>query len=418
MSEGGVQIAEAAQKGDEIALAPPAPRPVVEVELRPLAIPSEFGPASQLEPEPRLSSFFRRHLLFIAVFVLPVAMAAVYLFLIATPRYASDARFIVRSTAPSTADTLQMALQSGGATMAVDDSYAVNVYLTSRDVLDRLVKNDNLREILARPEGDFLSRFPTSWLPDNNEFLYRRFQWMVSANLDELTNISTVEVNAFRPEDAHSLTVALLGYAEDIINQLNERSYQDALKTSDHFVALAQADVNSIAEQLRDYRNSSGMVDPNLEADSSLKLVETLAGQLAETEATIAQTIALTPNSPALNSLRERARSYRDQIEARRLEIAGASASTANKLKTYEQLVMRRELAAKTLEGALASRDKARQDAASQHLYIQLITQPSMPNAFARYPRVFFDMLTTIALAFMSYYVLRSLLKIASEHRP
>ena len=78
-------------------------------------------------------------------------------------------------------------------------------YLTSRDVVDLLAKNNELRAILTRPGADFLFRYPTFWLPDDNEFLYQRFQWMASAYVDPVTSISTIEVNAFAPEDAQTL---------------------------------------------------------------------------------------------------------------------------------------------------------------------------------------------------------------------
>src|SRR5208283_4673693 len=126
---------------------------------------------------------------------------------------------------------------------------------------DQLAKIDNLREILSRPEGDFVFRYPTFWLPDDNEFLYQRFQWMADATVDSVTNISTIEVNAFRPEDAQALVKAMLGYAEAMVNQMNIRAYEDELAATNRFVAEAQKEVDAVEAELKAYRSASGSLD-------------------------------------------------------------------------------------------------------------------------------------------------------------
>jgi len=391
---------------------------VAEVQLKPLAIPGQL-PLSPTEAiaQPAVG-FWGRHRLFIGVVVLPMLIAAVYLIATAAPRYTSSASFIVRSTAQQSQDPLATIAQQSGATMVSDETYAVNDYLTSRDVVDLLVKNNELRAILTRPRADFLFRYPTFWLPDDNEFLYRRFQWMASAYVDPVTNISTIEVNAFAPEDAQTLTRAMIGYAEALVNRMNARAYQDALAMANYFVAEAQKDVDKIGTELQKFRNVSGSIDPNLVSQSKLKVIEGLSTQLAQFEATIAQQASVTPSSPTLTGLRAQAQSYRAEIEKRKLEIAGSTGSEASKLDTYEQLTLRRDLAAKALEAAAAQRDQARQDAERQHLYIQMITQPNLSRDFARYPRVTLDLFVLLALCLAMFQLLRKAGEVAAEHRP
>jgi capsular polysaccharide transport system permease protein len=309
-------------------------------------------------------------------------------------------------------------VQQTGETIASDETYAVNAYLTSRDIVDLLAKNNNLRAILGRPGADFLFRYPTFWLPDDKEFLYRRFQWMGRADVDPVTGISTIEVNAFTPEDAQTLTRGMIGYAEALVNRMNDRAYQDSLAMANVFVAEAQKEVDEIEAQLQKFRNLSGSIDPKLVSESKLKVIGGLSTQLAQIEATIAQQAAVTPTSPALTGLRAQAQSYRGEIEKRKLEIAGSVGSEATKLETYEQLTLRRELAAKALAAAAAQRDQARQDAERQHLYIQMITQPNLSSDFARYPRVTLDLFALLAICLAVFQLLRRVGEVAAEHRP
>jgi capsular polysaccharide transport system permease protein len=390
---------------------------VAEVELKPLAIPRQLPLPRGAELAEPAVGFWGRHRLFIMTVVLPMTIGAIFLLLVATPRYSSTASFVVKSTKDQS--TLSSLAQDAIGTPFISaETYAVSAYLTSRDIVDRLAENDNLRAILSRPEGDFVFRYPTFWLPNNNEFLYQRFQWMATAYVDDTTGISTIEMNAFTAEDAQILAQAALGYAEALVNRMNERMYQDQLASTEHFVAEAQKDVDAIEAELTAFRNVSGSVDPNLVAQSKLKVIQGLSAQLAQVEATIAQQVVLAPTSPTLHALRAQAQSYGDEIEKRKLEIAGASGSEAIKLQTYDQLTLRRSIAAAALSDAVIQRDQARQAAEQQHLYIQVIAQPNIARDYARYPRTSLDLLALLAICLAVFQVLRKLRDFAAEHHP
>ena len=153
---------------------------------------------------------------------------------------------------------------------------------------------------------------------------------MVSVNVDPITTISTIEVNAFRPQDARALVTAMLEYAEELVNQMNKRSYDNGLADANCLAAEAQEEVDAVETELKAYRNSSASIDPNAVAQSKLKVIEGLSTQLAQIQAMIAQQTALTPTSPNLAPLRAQAQSYRAEIDKRKLEIAGSSGSEAN----------------------------------------------------------------------------------------
>jgi hypothetical protein len=113
---------------DEAQLTPlPAPITPVEVELRPLARrPESDAPASQ-----RSQTNSRRRggggLLFCATVGFPVALGCLYLFVLATPRYASEASYIVRSaSAGASGEGVSSLMQTRGVSRTVDETFAVN----------------------------------------------------------------------------------------------------------------------------------------------------------------------------------------------------------------------------------------------------------------------------------------------------
>jgi len=365
-------------------------------------------------------SFWRRHRLFTATVVLPVAIVGYFLTFVASPRYGSTASFIVRSIDRSiAAQEAESSLANGLATtIASDETYAIVAYLQSRDVVDQLARFDSLREMLNRPQGDFVTRYPTFWLPDNKEFLYWRFQWMVSTNVDPETGIGTIEASAFTPEDAQGLIQAMLRHAEALVNRMNERYYQTQTASAERFVAQAEKRVEAVEAELKDFRNHTGSLDPNLVAKSELDVIQGLSAQLAQVEASIAQQVKLAPAAPSLAGLRAQARSYRDEIDKIRLSIAGGANSEAEKLHVYDQLTLRRDLAIQALSDAMAQLELARSDAERQHLYVQVITRPRLERDWARYPKVTFGLAALLAICLGVFLVLRKLRDIALEHRP
>ena len=101
---------------------------------------------------------------------------------------------------------------------------------------------------------------------------------MVDAQVDPITSISTIEVNAFTADDARAIASAMLGYAEALVNQMNERAYKDGLAERRPFRGRGpQRALDAIEDELQAYRNASGSVDPNVVAQSKLKVIEGLS---------------------------------------------------------------------------------------------------------------------------------------------
>ena len=386
-----------------------------EIELRPLKSSGELVPLETETPAPHREFFVRRNALLLATFVLPVAAAAVYLFLIASDRYVAEAKFVIRSASSNGYESIASMVSSQGSSRATDETYAVNEYIMSRDAMDRLLAEKRVGDALSRPEADFINRFPNFYSRNNKEEMFRVYKRMVSAYVDGGTSISNLEVVAFRAADARDIATALLGYAEDLINRLNDRAHQDALAYTNAIVERARRDLSDIQTRLTAYRNSSGMVDTTRELASALDAIARMAAEVAQIEATIAQQQALTPSSPATSSLREKAQSYRDEMSCEKLLIVGRDSSMATKLGAFEQLVLEREIAAKALASAENNRDRTRQEAEQQHLYLQVIVAPNMPDQ-AKYPRRFLYFFATGLTAFAVYLSCRAFVDSAMEH--
>ncbi|OYX86353.1 MAG: hypothetical protein B7Y75_03285 [Azorhizobium sp. 35-67-5] len=385
------------------------------IELIPVVPEPGSSISDPEEPSAPPMPLWRRYGLFLGFFVLPVFLAVVYFGLIASDIFISEATFLVRSSSRSGGSNLSMMLQSESMSRAADETYAVAEYMLSRDAANELAKSANLKAIMARDEADVFSRYPSIIGKDTQEQFYRAYHRMVDVVTDGGSGISTLTVRAYRPDDASQLAQALLGITEKFVNRLNVRSNEDAVKFSESMVKEAQARLADVETRLADYRNTQLVVDPEKESTQSLAMLGKMATEISRLEATLSQQRAMTPDSPANAPLTERIAAYRAEMLKQRNAVVGGSDSIASKLQGYELLVVERELAAKALAAATTFLESARQEAQSQRIYLQTISEPNVPDQ-ALQPKRLLNILAVMIMALCAYWIVRSLVANTMEH--
>ncbi len=393
-----------------------APVLIEDIELTPLEIEGALVPFDDRElPSPKPKLLWRRWYDFPLLVLLPVAVASVYLFLIASDRYVSEMKYVVRSGGGPGMSGVESLVQSQGLSRAPDETYVVNEYVKSRDIVRLLADHNNLRDILNRPEADSISRFPNLYSPDDFEHLYKHFQHVIDVSLDETSGITTLRAFAYRPDDAQNIATAVLNYAEALINVLNDRAHDDAMRYAQMIVDKARDKTAEVEANLTVFRNTHGTVNPAQESLAELDLIGRMSEEQAQIEATLSRQIALTPSNPGIESLKQKIQSYKDEIAKLRSRVVGTSTSTATALSGFESLVLERELAAKSLEAAIVNFETARQEAQQKHSYIETFAQPSLPD-IAQYPRRFLDLFVVTIVAVGVWLIVRSLRISASEY--
>jgi len=338
--------------------------------------------------------------LFLLLVILPVAGTATYLFGLAADRFESEAVFVVRNPEQSSASSLGIGAKKDmfaapAIPLASDDSFAVQEFLVSRDAMRLAGKELDLRHILAGPPGDLLWRFPSIFGDDSDEALYRSYLRHVQVYYDFNTNISTLSVQAFSPADAQQLAAVLLNLAEDLVNRLNQRGRQDALRAAALDVAQARDAADHAIEQMRAFRAREKLVDPNGSAIVLTKVLVTLMGELIDTRAQIDIIRTTAFRSPQLVPLQAKAASLQKQIDSEKAGIGYGDAGLASQIAEYEHLALNSEFADQALMAALAQQERAREETERKHVYLDRIATPAAPDE-AYYPWRFVDLLVVV----------------------
>lgn len=362
------------------------------------------GPLKGLEgpDKPDQRWWARLPLGFLLIVVLPTAVAMIYYLLIASPLYVSEARFVVRSPNQQQPSNLGMALQGVGIQSAMNDSFAVHEYVTSRDGLSYVQNAVDVRSKISRPDADFWTRYPRLGEDSSLEGLFKGYKRFVTVGYEGRTGISTLRVKAFNGKDAQAIANALLSGGEALVNRLNERAARDAVQEAELAEQEAQAELVLVRQRLTSFRNAQGYIDPELSARESSAVSSELLVAIAQLKAERDQLQAGAPQSPQLASLNGRITALERQLSAERARMVGAAGSLASSVANYQQLLVEQEIADKRLAQSTAAVISARNDARRQNLYLERIVNPNLPDQ-PTLPRRWFGIFSVLLSSLLAY---------------
>jgi capsular polysaccharide transport system permease protein len=202
----------------------------------------------------------------------------------------------------------------------------------------------------------------------------------VKAVADPDTGIITVKAQAFRAADAQAISKQLLSQAEALVNTMNGRLEADTVRSTESAVDEASKAVVATHDAVTRFRDAEAVVDPSQNALAQLTTISDLSEQVDRVLAQISERAKLAPASPSAIALRAQADALTAQINAEEKALAGSHSAVADKVSAYERLILLRNLADKSLEAATASLTSARADARRQHVFVELIAAPNLPD--------------------------------------
>lgn len=349
---------------------------------------------------------------FTVVVVVPVFFAVLYNFVIAADRYASTASYVVREA--QTSKGVLSLIGKTGVTRSDDNSYAVAEYIQSRDAVAQLDSDGTLNRVFGVDGADMFSRFPSLISGNTKEGLYEHFRRFVDVEFKTSTGISTIEVQAFTPEDARLLTDKLLQAAEYLVNQLNERAQSDSVTFAQGMVETTTQQLQEIQRQLTDFRNKENVIDPGEEVTMVSRLMTATMGEIAKIDTQLTVLLSSTPQSPTIGQLQLRREALQQQLHERRLDLAGRDGSLSEKIEAFERISVKRELAEKTLLNAVVALASAQQASETSRIYLERIVEPNTPDR-SSYPTRIFNVLLVAGVCFALFWIIRSMANLMME---
>ncbi|WP_068089333.1 hypothetical protein [Polycladidibacter stylochi] len=350
---------------------------------------------------------------FIVVFVIPTLLSITYYSFIASERYATTIGFSIRGIKTSMGlDGLGAitGLASSGSTRS--DSYIVLEYLKSRELVEKLDQQLDLRSAYSQQDIDSLSRMdPDATIEEFADY----WQSRIDINYDPTSGIIDITVQAFSAPMAKKIAEGIVVASQNLINDLSASAREDSLKFALKEVTLQEQRLKKIHETIRRFREKMQTVDLSATAALDMELIAKLEAKMIGLNTKISlQEKALDKNAPSLVALKREANALANEIEVRKSDISGkrhtaqANGSLTSNLVQFENYEVEKKLVQRAYASALNSLEQARRDADREQRYLAVHLSPREPE-LAEYPKRFRNSLIA-AFIFFSVWGIGSLL--------
>ena len=342
-----------------------------------------------------------RALSFIALVLIPTAVAAAYYFAVAADQYVAEFRFTLNTSDPPRLDALSLLVGTATQSPAALEAQVLVQYMSSRAIIDDIDRSLDIRKLFTPPTADWWARLPHS---ASIEQLVHYWKGQVDPFYDPANGTVTVRLRAFTPLDAMRLSQAVVTADENLVNDLSLRARRDLLQHAEADVAQTESRLKSVLGEIRAFRDREGLLDPEKAADATSVLTTRLRDEQikASAELTTLKTY-MRDDAPTVKILKARIRSLDAQRRSLAHEMTNPNGADPNTLShalgSYEQLESDRKFAEAAYQHALAGLDQARANADRQHVFIASFVPPSLPEE-SLYPRRWHALGTVALIAF------------------
>ncbi|WP_395002727.1 capsule biosynthesis protein [Cypionkella sp.] len=341
------------------------------------------------------------------VFVgLPTLLAGIYYYTIATPLYASHTEFVIQQAESSS--TGLGSLIKGSAFATSQDSIAVQGYLQSQDAMARLDADIGFRAHFSDPKIDPIQRIEPE---ASNTALYKLYRRNVKISYDPSEGLIKMEVIAADPQTSVKFSKALIGYAEEQVDQLTARLRGDQMKGALEAYQDAEQKLTDANMKVIELQEKNKVVSSETEIGLVTSQIGALESQLTQEQLSIAQMESnATPNKARMDPIKRRIVTLEDQIAQMRSKLTESSASGQSLARVQsELLIAQADVGTRQilLSTALTAMEAARNEANRQTRYLSLAVSPIAPDE-PTYPLAFENTLV-VMLIFIGIYLMISM---------
>lgn len=340
--------------------------------------------------------------------LLPTFLAGFYYYTIATPLYATKTEFVIQQAMPPQPTGSSMGGLMNTPMANMQDSITVQGYLQSRDAMLRLDQDIGFRSVFSDPSIDPIQRLE----PDaTNEAAYKIYQRNVRVSYDPTEGIIRMEVIAPDAQTSVRFSEALIGYAEEQVDQLTQRLREDAMKGARESYTEAEAALLDARQRAVELQERFKVLSSDAEVSLITNQIGALEGEITADRLSLAQMESnASPNQSRVEPLKRRIATMEAEVAALRAKLVEEDGSGQSLARVQSELAVA-EADAETrqmmLAQALQSMETARIEANRQARYISLSVAPVAPDE-AAYPRAF-ENTVVAALIFAGIYLILSM---------
>lgn len=345
----------------------------------------------------------------LAFFVLlPAVLVGWYFYNMATPMYATNSEFGVQ-TAESSAGAGGLGSLFQGTSMAnQQDSITVQSFLASRAAMLRLDEQHGFKAHFSQDHIDPIQRLDAD---ATNEEAFALYSKKVKISYDPTEGILRMEVIAADPQTSQQFSEALIGFAEDQVDQQTQRLREDQMAGARaSYEAAEQRRAEALAEWLA-IQEKVEIIDPTAETAALLQQISTLESERQRLQLSLQERLNVRrPNQAQVDALRGQITNIDSLISDIRNQMTSGAGNGNSLATTNTELRLAEEnytFQTLLVQQALTQMETAQIEANRQVRYISLGVEPVAPDE-ATYPKAFENTLLAF-LIFSGIYLMVSL---------
>ncbi len=368
----------------------------------------------------QIRSFSQRRPQFVAFMSIPLALAFIYYFTIASERYVSQAKFDIRQTGSHASPTLDLGFITASAPNAREDDLIIKEFILSHDMLAILDKRLDLKKRYQnktqRTNGNFIDVFSSLSSSASNEAFLEYYRSLVSVHYDETSSILTVTIQDYGPKFAKKMLEVILEESEKVVNNISFSLANKQLNFVKVEMDRAEETLKKAKQSLITFQNKHKLTDPQSISGGLISVINTLENNLAGKEAELKSLKSyINPGSPQVIDLQSKIKALKQQIDEEGLRLAGDSGVLNEISSEFESLRIEAEFALGAYKSSLNALEKARIEASHQLKNLVVIVNPNLPDE-ALYPKKWYNMLTILLCLLLTYGIGFMLIATIKDH--
>jgi capsular polysaccharide transport system permease protein len=352
---------------------------------------------------------------FVALVVAPVFITIFYYAAIASDRYVSQAKVVVKMSGGAGGNKLELSLAGLGASGGQREPLFVRDYIHSFNMLEKVEKDLAYKTHITNRKIDIVSRLSSSATQEEFFLYYKDHTKIV---FDPLSSMLTLEAEGFSREYAQSLLSAIIRNSELFLNEMSHQLAREQMTFVEKEMATAQEELRSAKKAINAFQAQHRMVSPAKQAEGYLGVVQALRTELVK-EQTNLKGLESYLDSRALEVVQSRQKIVAIQkqvaIEEQRLTSGGANALTGLQTQ-FQDLEIDAEFALNKYKTALTGLETSRVEAYRKLAHLVVVESPTLPEE-ALYPRKLYNIATLFVVLSVIYGLVVMVAATIREHR-
>ena len=354
-----------------------------------------------------------RTVLFLLVFLLPLAAVTAYELQYATDRFHSESKILITQDS-NTSQSLDLSVIGLPMVASSKDALTLVTFIESLDMAQYLESKLKLREHYSRPDIDWLSRFDATL--SEEEFLGYLANYL-TVSYDIESQLVTVHVQAFQRDFAQEVVKTILERSQEFVDKLNAGVTREQTAFFEKQLVAAEGRVKEAKEQLLRFQRDNRLFSTDNEAMMVTTNIGTLERLILEKQGELTTRLKeLNETSPTIQLLRTEIETIKQQLAQEKDRLSGTSSAAVSELDSkFREIQFNLEFVTNIYKSNLGQLEQARLEAVQRLKYLVVVTNPSLADS-SLYPDRPYIIVSAILVLLIVYFITSLTVAIIREH--